>query len=118
MEVGSSNGVGEVGLEELGHAEGPDLVLAEDGFHLLVGLEELLVLGVLELVLLDVGPQPLHHLGSRQLLALLGSDEGAEVLGEVQRLRESASLGHGGGRSVVYRSIVESVYYRRRRAAI
>ena len=39
--------LGEVGLKVLGHPEGADLLLAEDGLHLLVGLEELLVLGVL-----------------------------------------------------------------------
>merc|ERR1719400_1765643 len=42
--------VGQVALEELGHAEGADLVLSEDGLHLGVRLEVLLVLGVLELV--------------------------------------------------------------------
>merc|ERR1712210_37515 len=48
--------VGQVGLEELGHAEGADLVVPEDRLHLGVGLEVLLVLGVLELVGLEVGP--------------------------------------------------------------
>ena len=41
-------GVGQVGLEELGHAEGAHLVSPEDGLHLGVGGEVLLVLGVLE----------------------------------------------------------------------
>ena len=37
-----------MGLEELGHAECPDVLVAEDGLHLLVRLEVLLVLGVLQ----------------------------------------------------------------------
>ena len=39
-------------LEELGHAEGPDLLCAEDGLHSLVRGEELLVLGILQVFLL------------------------------------------------------------------
>ncbi len=50
--------LGEVGADELGHGEGPELVLAKD---LLgrggVGLEELPVLRVLQVVLLDVDLQ-------------------------------------------------------------
>jgi hypothetical protein len=61
----------EMTLEELGHAEGAYPLLPKDRLHLLVGLEELLVLGVLELLLLDVGPELLDHLGPAQLLALL-----------------------------------------------
>ena len=81
-----------MGLEELGHAEGADLVLSEDGLHLGVGLEVLLVLGVLELVGLEVGPDPLHHLGSGQLLSLLGTDQVGELGAQSQRLRQSGSL--------------------------
>ena len=78
----------------LGHAEGADLLAAEDGLHGLVGLEELLVLGVLQLVLLDVGPEPLDHLGPGELLALLAPDDVAERVGDGQRLGEAGSLGH------------------------
>ena len=49
-------------LEVLGHAEGLDLLVAEHGLHELVRGEVLLVLRVLQLLLLEVGPQPLHHL--------------------------------------------------------
>ena len=84
--------VGQVGLEELGHAEGADLVVSEDRLHLGVGLEVLLVLGVLELVGLEVGPDPLHHLGSGQLLPLLGTDQVGELGAQSQRLRQSGSL--------------------------
>ena len=44
----AAESLGEVGLEELGHAECPDVLVAEDGLHLLVRLEVLLVLGVLQ----------------------------------------------------------------------
>jgi len=43
--------------EELGHGEGSDAVSSEDLGHLLVGGEELLVRGILEVVLLQVGPE-------------------------------------------------------------
>merc|ERR1719330_1617933 len=86
--------VGQVGLEELGHAEGADLVLPEDWLHLGVGLEVLLVLGVLELVRLEVGPDPLDHLWSGQLLPLLGTDQVGQLAAQSQRLRQSGSLRH------------------------
>ena len=41
-------------LEELGHAEGPDLLGAEDRLHFLVWGEELLVFWVLQVVLLMI----------------------------------------------------------------
>ena len=81
-------------LKELGHAEGTDLVLSKDRLHLLVGLEELLVLGVLELLLLDVGPEPLDHLRPGQLLALLGPDEVAQVVRQGHGLCQTGSLRH------------------------
>merc|ERR1712045_1066522 len=86
--------VGQVALEELGHAEGADLVLSEDGLHLGVGLEVLLVLGVLELVRLEVGPDSLDYLGPGQLLTLLGSNEVSELGAQGQRLGQSGSLRH------------------------
>ena len=45
--VGSWSFLREVGGKELGHGEGPNPLGAEDLGHLLVGGEELLVLGVL-----------------------------------------------------------------------
>ena len=81
-------------LEELGHTKGTNLVLSENGDHLGVGSEVLLVLGVLELVGLDVGPEALDHLGSGELLVLLGADEVSQLLAETQRLGESGSLRH------------------------
>lgn len=82
-----------MGLEELGHAECADLVLAEDGLHRLVGDKVLLVLGVLELLLLEVGPDPLDDLGPGELLALLGSNDGGELGAQSQGLGQSGSLG-------------------------
>ena len=49
-------------LQVLGHAETLDLLSPEDGSHGLVGGEPLLVLRVLELVLLQIGPEPLGAL--------------------------------------------------------
>ena len=49
-------------LEVLGHGERLDLLGAEDGSHRGVGREPLLVLGVLEVLLLEIGPQPLDDL--------------------------------------------------------
>lgn len=85
-------GVGQVGLEELGHAEGAHLVSPEDGLHLGVGGEVLLVLGVLQLVGLEVGPDPLDDLGPGELLTLLGSDDLGELGAQVERLGQSGSL--------------------------
>ena len=49
-------------LEVLAHAEALDPLVAEDGLHGVVGGEELLVLGVLEVLLLQVGPEPFDNL--------------------------------------------------------
>ena len=64
--LGVGPSLGEVGADELGHGEGADAVLAEDLGHLLVGEEVLLVLRVLQVVLLEVGPQLLDALGPRK----------------------------------------------------
>ena len=60
--------------------------------HLLVGGEELLVLGVLEIVLLEVGPQELDALGAGGLLL---SDDVGQVGGQLHGLGQSLSLRHG-----------------------
>ena len=51
-------------LEVLGHGERLDLLGAEDGSHRRVGREPLLVLWVLEILLLEIGPQPLDDLNN------------------------------------------------------
>ena len=77
-----SSFLGQVGADVLGHREAAHLVLAEDLGHLLVGDEVLLVLGILQVVLLDVGPEELHELGAgRLLLADDVGELGAELLG-------------------------------------
>ena len=81
----------QVSGEELGHAEGADAVGAENLGHLLVGGEVLLVLGVLEVVLLDVGPQLLDAVGAGGLL--LANNVG-ELSRELHGLGESGSLRH------------------------
>ena len=77
--------------EELGHAEGADTIVAENLGHLLVGGEELLVLGVLEVVLLDVGPQLLDAFGTAGLL--LANDVG-QLGAELHGFGKSGSLRH------------------------
>ena len=47
---------------ELGHFEHRNLILLENGAELVVGHDVALVLGVLEVVFLDVVPHTLHHL--------------------------------------------------------
>jgi len=80
-----------VSADVLGHTESTDPVVAEDLGHLLVGVEELLVLGVLEVVLLDVGPQLLDALSPGSLLL---ADDVSELGGELHGLGESGSLRH------------------------
>jgi len=50
-------------LKELHHTEAADLVLPKDLGHLIVGDEELLVGGILQVILLDVGPKLLVAFG-------------------------------------------------------
>ena len=76
-------GVGQMLLKVLAHAEGLHPLVAEDGLHGGVGGEELLVLRVLEVLLLQVGPEPLDALRPRDLLPALGPDDGGEVLGDI-----------------------------------
>ena len=87
--------LGEVGREVLAHGEGAELLLAEHLGHLGVGGEELLVGGVLELVLLEVGPELLDALGAGGLLL---AHDGGEVGGELHGLGDAVgllSLRHG-----------------------
>ena len=78
--------------KELGHGECPDTIRAKDLGHLLVRGEELLVLGVLEVVLLEVGPQELDALGAGGLLL---TDDVGQVGGQLHGLGQSLSLRHG-----------------------
>ena len=97
-------------LEVLGHAEAFDLLIAKDRSHGLVGREPLLVLRVLEILLLQVGPEPLDtlrreshnghwkqsgsYLRPRDLLTLLGPDDFCQLVGHVQlHLKESIKPG-------------------------
>ena len=66
--------------EELGHGECTNAIRPEDLGHLLVRSEELLVLGVLQVVLLQVGPQLLDALGPGGFLL---ADDLGEVSGEL-----------------------------------
>ena len=77
--------------EELGHAKSADTVVSEDLGHLLVGHEELFVLGVLEVVLLDVGPQLLDAFGAAGLFL---ANDVSEVRAELHGFGKSGSLRH------------------------
>ena len=81
----------QVSGEELGHAEGADAVGAENLGHLLVGGEELLVLGVLQIVLLEVSPKKLNAFGTAGLL--LANDVG-EISAELHGFGKSGSFRH------------------------
>ena len=81
----------QVSGEELGHAKSTDTIAAENLGHLLVGGEELLVLGVLQIVLLEVSPKKLNAFGTAGLL--LANDVG-EVSAELHGLGKSGSLSH------------------------
>jgi len=82
----------QVSGEELGHTEGTDAVGSEDLGHLLVGDEELLVLGILEIVLLDVSPQLLDAFGPGSFLL---ANNVSELRAELHGLGETGSFGHG-----------------------
>ena len=55
-------------LQELHHSETPDLLISEDGSHGLIRGEVLLVVGVLEVLLLQVGPESLDTLNERVVI--------------------------------------------------
>ena len=100
-EASSLLGFGKVFLQILGHGEGLDLLISEDGSHGLVRGEVLLALRVLEFLLLQVGPESLDtlnergficeklqrhstYLRTRDLLTLLGSDDLGQLRGHVE----------------------------------
>src|SRR6516164_9873186 len=73
-------------VDQLGHLEHRDLLLAaEDGLQLVVGVDHPPLLGVLEIVLADVGPELLDHLGAGNRLV---ADDLRQFLGRVQLLHE------------------------------
>ena len=74
--------------EELGHGEGPHPVVAKDLRHLLVGEEVLLVLGVLEVVSLQVGPEVLDALPAG---GGAHADDIGQVAGDSHGLAKSSS---------------------------
>lgn len=79
----------EVSRQELGHGEAAQPLAPEHLGHLLVRDEELLVLRVLEVVLLDVGPQLLDALGPGSLLL---PDDFRQVGRQLHGLGEAGSL--------------------------
>ena len=55
-------------LQELAHAEALDALVAEDWLHGVVRGEELLVFWVLEVLLLQVGPESLDTLNEKVVI--------------------------------------------------
>src|SRR5262249_706781 len=75
-------------VDQLGHLEHRDLLLAaEDGLQLVVGVDHPPLLRILEIVLADVGPELLDHLGAGNRLV---ADDLGEVLGRLQLLHEGS----------------------------
>ena len=83
----------QVSGEELGHAKSTDTIGTEDLGHFLVGGEKLLVLGVLQIVFLQVSPQKLDAFGAAGLL--LANNVG-QVGAELHGFGKSGSFGHLG----------------------
>ena len=54
-------------LQELAHREALHLLFSKDGGHVLIGSEPLLVLGVLQVLLLQIGPEFLDTLNERKI---------------------------------------------------
>ena len=86
--------VNEVALEVLDHSKSLDLFFSKNLGHLGIRVDELLVLLVLQLLVLDVGPEPLHHLGPAALLILGAAHDVCKGRGEPERFVESSFLDH------------------------
>ena len=76
-------------LQVLRHPEAPELLGGHNLGQLVVAFDHLLVLGVLQLVLLDVGPHPLDHFVPGHLVA---SHDVSELLRELDGRRVAACL--------------------------
>ena len=74
-------------VNELGHLEHADLLLAaEDGFEFVVGVDQRALLRILKPVLLDVVPELLGHLAAgHRLRADHGGEHGVRLDGLHQR---------------------------------
>jgi len=73
---------------------------SQDGLQLGVGVDGALVLGVLQLVLLDVHVQQARHVGAGQLGALALAQEGAHVVGQEGGLGKAAGYAGLAGQGV------------------
>ena len=77
--------------QELGHPEGAEPFVPKDLGHLLIRRHVALVVRVLQVVLLEVGPNLLDALRAGGLIL---ADDVSEVVGELERLLESFSFRH------------------------
>src|SRR4051812_16081240 len=89
--------------DQAGLLENRDFGLAEDVFQLAVGIDLALVRVVLQLVLLDVGPQLADHFGAGQRLV---ADHGRQLRAGLQRLHESGVGGALLGGSLLRSSLL------------
>ena len=76
----------------LGHAEAAHLVGAKDLGHLLVGDEVLLVVGILQVVLLEVSPKLFDAFGTARFLL---ANDVSQFGGELHGFGETGSFRHG-----------------------
>merc|ERR1712025_156867 len=81
----------QVSGEKFGHTKSTDTIVSEDLGHLLVGVEELFVLGVLEVVLFDVSPELLNAFGTAGFFL---ADDVSELSTELHGFGKSGSLRH------------------------
>merc|ERR1719500_964522 len=86
MEIPSLVGVSQMLLQVLGHAKALLALLAKHWLHGLVRSEPLAILLVLKIFLLQVRPQLLHNLGSRNLFSFLGANDLGQGGRDVQGL--------------------------------
>lgn len=87
----SENPLRQVSGKELGHTECTDAVVSKNLCHFLVGVEELFVFGVLEIVLLDVCPKLFNAFSAA---GLFFADDVSELSAELHGFGESGSLRH------------------------
>jgi len=83
----------QVSGKELGHTEGTNAVGSKNLCHFLVGVEELFVFGVLEIVLLDVCPKLFDAFSTASLFF---ANDFSEVSAELHGFGESCSFRHFG----------------------
>merc|ERR1712109_155763 len=91
MYNGSFEKLRKVFRQELGHTKSTDAVGTENLCHLFVRGEVLLVVGILQVVLLEVCPQFFDAFGTASFLL---ANDGSKVLAELHGFGKSSSFRH------------------------